>query len=111
MSESESKVDTAEEMPDAEGGEGGGLPDGIIRELGELGAGALVTEAGLARLLGRHPVSVKRAVSRGELPPPIRLCGGPVWLAGAIVEHLQRRMDEAAKERARLEKIISSLST
>ena len=110
MSDADLKVDEVEGMPDAEdGGDVGNLSAGIIKELGELGAGAVVTEAGLARLLGRHKVSIKRAVERGELPPPIRLCGGPVWLVGSIVEHLQKRMDEAAKEREKLERRISSL--
>lgn len=109
MSESELKVDTAAEMSDVDG-EGGGLPDGVVRELGDLPAGGIISESALARMLGRHKVSIKRAVERGELPPPIRLCGGPVWLAGSIVEHLQRRMDEAAKERTKLEKRIMGVS-
>lgn len=56
---------------------------GVVPELGELGEGAVITEAGLARMLKRHQVTLKRAVQRGELPPPVRLLGGPVWTAGA----------------------------
>ena len=97
------------DVADVDGMDEGNLSAGVVKELGELGAGAVITEAGLARLLGRHKVSIKRAVERGELPPPIRLCGGPVWLAGAIIEHLQKRMDEAAKEREKVQRRISDL--
>ena len=40
---------------------------GVIAELGKLGAGAVVTEEGVAQLFNRCTVSVKRAVIRGEL--------------------------------------------
>jgi len=71
---------------------------GIIRELDELGAGAIITEEALARMLGRCQVTLKRCVKRGELPPPVRLLGGPVWTAGAIVGHLEKRLDAAARD-------------
>ena len=48
---------------------------GVIALLGELKPGAVITEEGVARLFGRHATSVKRAVQRGELPPPCRLFG------------------------------------
>ena len=82
---------------------------GIVPQLGELGPGAIIREAGLARMLGRHQVTIKRAVSRGELPAPCRLLGGPVWTAGAIVAHIEKRLDAAAKEAERQERRISAL--
>ena len=48
---------------------------GIIAILGELKPGAIITEEGAAHLFGRHVASVKRAVQRGELPPPSPLRG------------------------------------
>lgn len=71
---------------------------GIIRELGELPSGAIVTEEAVARLFRRHPTSVKRAVQRGELPPPCRLFGGKAWTAGTLVRHIEARLELAAKE-------------
>ena len=71
---------------------------GIVAVLGELGAGALVSETGLAELLGCHRVSVQRAVKRGELPPPVRLMGRPTWTVGAIVRHVEARLAKAAEE-------------
>jgi len=74
---------------------------GIVAELGDLGPGALITEPALARLFNRHPASVKRAVQRGELPPPTRLFGKNTWTAGALVRHIEARLTQAAKEAER----------
>ena len=66
---------------------------GIARDLGELPPGALIEEEALARIFGWHAVSVKRAVERGELPPPVRMFGKPCWMAGAILAHIEARLD------------------
>jgi len=80
--------------------------DGIVVALGELPPGAIVDESALAEIFRRHPVSIKRAVERGEIPPPVRLFGKPVWTAGVILTHLEARLmaakQEAEREAARL---------
>ena len=83
---------------------------GIISELGELPAGAVITEQGLGRIFDRHKVSVKRAVERGELPPSIRLFGEPVWTAGVLLEHLSKRLDDARKEAEQFQRKVSEFS-
>ena len=75
--------------------------NGIIRQLGDLPEGAIINEEALAAMFDRCTTSIKRAVSRGELPPPTRLLGKPVWTAGVIREHLERRLAEAAEEAER----------
>ena len=86
-----------------------GTPRGIVKALGELPPGAILAEADVARIFGRHAVSVKRAVERGELPPPVRLFGRPCWTAGAILAHLEARLEaakrEAEKEAARISRL------
>jgi hypothetical protein len=86
-----------------------GLP-GIIPILGELKPGALVTEKGLALLFKRHPASIKRMIHRGELPRPCRMAGSNTWTAGAIVRHVEARMEEAAREAERMEQKLARLS-
>ena len=83
---------------------------GIIRELGDLPAEAVVSEQGLAKIFDRHKVSIKRAVDRGELPPSVRLFGEPVWTVKALQEHLTKRLDDARKESERLQKKLNELS-
>ncbi len=86
-----------------------GSSSGIIRELGDLPAEAVVTEQALAKIFDRHRVSIKRAVERGELPPSIRLFGEPVWTVKALREHLGRRLDQAKKESEQLQKRVDGL--
>lgn len=75
---------------------------GIVRELGELGPGAVLTEEGLAALFGKHRDSVRRAVERGELPRPVKLFGQRGWTAGAIVRHIEKRLEAAQKDAERM---------
>lgn len=83
---------------------------GIIRELGDLPPDTVVCEEALAKLFGRHKVSVKRAVERGELPPSVRLFGEPVWTVRALREHTAKRLEAAKKEAGQLQRRISELS-
>lgn len=75
--------------------------DGICAELGALPPGALITEGALAKMLRRSAKSIKRAVNRGELPPPVRILGEPRWTVGAIVRHVENRLESAAREAER----------
>ena len=82
---------------------------GVIRELGDWGLGTIISEAGLAKLLHRHPVSIKRAVLRGELPPPCRWFGQNTWTLRAILDHLEARLAVAQKARDTMHKKISQI--
>ncbi len=83
---------------------------GIIKELGDLPAGAVITEQGLSKIFNRHQVSVKRAIERGELPPSVRLFGEPVWTVGVLLEHLEKRLEKAKDEKEKFLKNINNLS-
>ncbi len=83
---------------------------GIVAALGELKPGTIVTEEGLARLFNRHATSVKRAVQRGELPPPCRLFGGNAWTVGSLVRHIENRLEKAMKDAENTTRKIARLS-
>ncbi len=85
--------------------------NGIVKELGELPPGAIVEEEALARMFHCHKVSVKRAAERGELPAPARLMGKPRWTAGAIIDHISKRLEQAQREREKLAAKFLKLST
>jgi hypothetical protein len=74
---------------------------GVIAALAALHPSAIVTEEGIAHLFNRHVVSVKRAVERGELPPPCTLFGSRVWVVDVILTHIRKRLEQAAKEAER----------
>ncbi len=102
MGEKSNERQSDKEVDESESG-------GIFPELGELGAGAIVSEQGLARIFKRHPASIKRAVERGELPPPIHILKRPCWTVGAILRHLEARQEEEAGARERLERKFGNL--
>jgi hypothetical protein len=83
---------------------------GIIVVLGELKPAAIITEEGVARLFSRHVASVKRAIQRGELPPPTRLFGQNVWTVGTLIRYIENRLDQAAKDAERTAHRIAMLS-
>ena len=58
----------------------------------------------LARIFDREEVSIDRAVKRGELPYPAKLLGRERWIAGKILNHHERRMDDAAEDAAEIAK-------
>ena len=81
---------------------------GVIVTLAALPPNAIVTEEGMAHLFDRHLVSVKRAVERGELPPPCQLFGSRVWTAGILISHIERRLEQAARDAQKDAKRIQS---
>lgn len=77
--------------------------DGIFSKIGGLPSGALITEDGLANLLGRAcRETIKRAVERGELPHPVRLLGKNTWTAGSIIRHIENRLEENEQRFSRM---------
>ena len=81
------------------------LPDipGVFPKLGALPPSTPVTEDGLAQLLGKScRETIKRAVARGELPPPVRLMGKNTWTVGAIIQHLEDRLKDTARRFSRM---------
>ena len=76
---------------------------GIYFELGKLPPSTPLTEDGLATILGKRcRESVKRAVDRGELPMPVKLMGKNLWTAGAIIRHLEDRLESEGRKFAKL---------
>ena len=93
----------------AQGAEIGGEAFGVIRELGDWGGGTIITETGLAKLLHRHPTSIKRAVLRGELPPPARWFGQNTWTLRSLLDHLEGLLCAARKAREAMQRRAQAL--
>lgn len=77
--------------------EAGDVP-GVVTGLGDLSPGALLTEESMARMFKRHRSNIRRAVERGELPPPVRLFNANTWTAGAVLRHIEARLAGEAKD-------------
>jgi hypothetical protein len=88
---------TAERLPNSNHLEAiGTYPQvsGLLKAFGE----SLVTKEDLAQLFQRHPVSIQRAVERGELPPPIMLLGKHYWTVDILAKHFEKRLETAAHD-------------
>lgn len=70
----------------------------VITLIGELPPGTLLTKEAVARIFNRDPVSIDRAIKRGELPKPVKLLGSARFTARSIIAHHERRMAEAASD-------------
>ena len=68
-------------------------PMQIMTALALLPRDALITIHQLAQLFGRHVTSVKRAIQRGELPPPVALLNEQVWMVAVILDHIRARLE------------------
>jgi len=80
-----------------------GPTSGIITGLGDLPEATVLTEDGLAGLMGKAcRESIKRAVARGEFPPPVKIMGKNTWTVRSIVRHLEARLEAERNKYCRL---------
>jgi hypothetical protein len=82
---------------------------GVCAALGALPEGAIISEDGLAGMMGKCRMSIRRAVKRGELPQPARLMGKRIWTAGTIIRHMESALERAKQEGQRRERRLSQL--
>lgn len=91
----------------ADGPSAAGPMDGVCTALSDLGENALITQKALAEALGRSESSVRRAIGRGELPPPVRVAGAFRWTVGVVVRHVEKRLADAARRADRMRRRIA----
>lgn len=72
--------------------------DGIIRGFAEMPKDAIISEIGLAKLIGVTTRTVRRMVTRHELPPGIPFAGRKTWLAGRVLDWIIKRAEEAERK-------------
>jgi predicted DNA-binding transcriptional regulator AlpA len=58
----------------------------------------IITLREVAQVFKKSPQSIKRAVQRGELPPPVKFLGMDSWTVGAILKFLDSRLEMAKVE-------------
>ena len=73
-------------------------PDGIFLGFAQLPPATILTISGMAKLFGKSPNSIMRAVAEGRLPKPFRIFSENCWRAGDVDVFLQRRMRDAQQE-------------
>ena len=83
----------------------------VFLEFGQWPEHTVINEAGLAAIFEKHKVSIKRAVERGELPPPTRIMGRPVWTVGVIIRHIESRLQSEAERKEALDRTVTKFQS
>ena len=87
-------------------------PEGVLIDtLARLPDKAILDEARLAGALHVSRRTVRRMVSRFELPPPVSLAGRSVWLAGRVLRHIEIAVERAEREAERQARKIRLLTS
>lgn len=81
----------------------------IMTALAVLPPQTLISEYKLAQMAGRHVTSVKRAVQRQELPPPVSLFGDNVWTVEVLLAHIKARLETARQAAAQTARRVRDL--
>lgn len=81
-----------------------GAEDGVFSYLATLPEKSIIAKVALSKMFGICGRTVTRMVDRGEIPPPIRVAGKNVWVAGRLLNWLlesARRKEEAVAKLAK----------
>jgi predicted DNA-binding transcriptional regulator AlpA len=103
MSESRSLPETDASV-EPEGGTGV-----VISALAKLPERAIVDERALADALHVSKRTVRRMVSRGELPPPVPFAGRSMWQVQAVLAWFEARAARASREAERAARRMTGL--
>ena len=79
----------------------GNESESALARLGSEGDNIIISLNDLTQIFHRHTDTIKRAIERGELPPPVRFMGLQVWTAKVIIRHIEERLAEAERERGK----------
>ena len=71
---------------------------GVISALAEFPKEALLNENAMSRAFDVCDRTIRRMVTRYELPPPIRIAGRSTWIAGRVLAWLEEMAEQAEKD-------------
>jgi len=107
--------DRAADEPESESGaseKGNGANAGIVLRFENIADSTVIDSTALSEFLGVTKRTIRRMVSRHELPPPFPLAGRSSWFAGKVLAHFKAVADkaemEAEREAKRLQKFSSN---
>jgi len=83
---------------------------GIFTFLDDYGSYTIITENALAKVFGCHPITIKRRIKRGELPPSCQFMGKACWTVKTLRQHIDELLLSQAVEFAGEKKRISKIA-
>ena len=94
--------DGVAEIPKAASQDQRGSAQGLLIDaLAALPDKAILDETRLATVFGVTCRTVRRMVSRYELPPPVQLAGRSCWIVERILRHIEAAAERAEREAER----------
>lgn len=85
-------------------------PGRTITALATLPERTLLDESALSTALNLSKRTVRRMVSRHELPPPFRFGGKSTWLTGKVLAHIEARAERQARDAERAARKLDTLA-
>ena len=92
------------------------IPDPVTKpapflgtDLARLPREALLDQRSLAEALRVSPRTLRRMVTRFEVPPGVKLGARRIWIAGKVLEYLERRAEELALSSSENERRVARL--
>ena len=82
----------------ARNGRSAGVDGFVVTELSELPSPSLLDESALAKILRVTPRTVRRMVTRYEIPPGVKLGNRKVWIADDVLAYLRQRAQRVAED-------------
>ena len=82
----------------------------LIETLAALPDKAILDETRLAAVFGVTCRTVRRMVSRYELPPPVQLAGRSCWIVERILHHIEAAAERAEREAKREARRLHSMT-
>ena len=76
------------------------ITKGVYNTVADLSNAALINEAGMAEAYNVTGRTIRRMVTRGELPPLVRFGGKACWIAGRVkawIDEMAARQESDAK--------------
>ena len=70
----------------------------VVQELAVLAPQTLLDETALAAALRVHPRTIRRMVMKSEIPPGVPQGNRRLWMAGRVLAHINRRLEDAERE-------------
>ena len=84
-------------------------PPFLGTDLARLPREALLDQRSLAGALHVSPRTLRRMVTRFEVPPGVKLGARRIWIAGKVLEYLERRAEELASSASANERRVARL--
>lgn len=73
----------------------------VLTQLSEFPPDTLLDQKALSDALGVSPRTLRRMVSRFEIPPGMTLGGRKIWISAKVLDYLSERAQELARDAER----------